>query len=433
MLVNESKPLANRGLMLMQKTTPIEHAKTETGVSVTRTETRYFEKEDWFRAALQLFDKIKALPQYEAFRECLSILDGKNHDEQLSRTVLDIVQMSFDQKPLNPSDLLDYFLKSIANAPVPAWVDIDVLGVSIKGTQSFEFSFNGRKFIFRQLDISDFERESHVFAGSEFRLFPPDSILRIQMESWRGIELQEEALKATAILRLFRVCSAKFDRQTFGTKSPFAMIAGTSSHLEKVFVPNHPLVLTIEETKTLENFWRAVDPKLPTELRGFGPNNVTTISIAYERYCDGLLMSHPVERKITFAIMGLEAIYLRENEVQELMYRLELRVCKALSSLQFKNGELRSQIKDGYKIRNSYVHGGHLSDKEKKRIEQKGIPVNDLASKLLDYLRISILHLIISNQTKEQFLDLLEDSFIEQDQNDKLQAIIGSENAILRV
>ena len=145
------------------------------------------------------------------------------------------------------------------------------------------------------------------------------------------------------------------------------------------------------------------------------------------------LSATPIERKIAFAIMGLEAIYLGENEVQELMYRLQLRVSKILSKLNFNSIETRSYLKEGYKIRNSHVHGGHLSEKEKTRLENKGIPVAKLANELLDYLRISILHLIISNQTKEKFLDLLEDSFIERKRDEEFQAMMESENSILRI
>jgi hypothetical protein len=436
-LVHESKVkrLAKPSMMLMNKWVALDPIKTETGVRMSRTQQQLFQKADWSRASFQILDKIKASPLRQSFQEKLSAAEAVNLDHDLDDAIRKIIVKSFNAEALNANDLLDYFLKKIANVPVPAWSDIEVYGVTVKDIQNIGFTIGNRRFIFRQLDVPDFEKESLVGISSDsrFGVVPPNSILRIEMNAWRPLELQFEAQKATVLLRLFKVCSVRFSRHTWETLSPFAMIVGSGGTMEPIWGANHEIVLTKESGDTLQQFWNSVEPKLPAELREPSSQNVTTVSIAYERYCDSLLSNHPIERKITFAIMGLEAIYLRELEVQELMYRLQLRVCKTLSKLDFKNKEVRSDLKEGYNIRNSYVHGGHLSDKEKIKLEKKGIAVNELAYKLLDYLRISILHLIISKQGKTEFMDLLEDSFIEKSRDDELQSIFKSEETILRI
>jgi hypothetical protein len=433
LLVNESKSSVRPSLMLIKKTVPLDSTITETGIVVSRAQTEYLQKEDWFGPTLRFFDKIKTLPEYETFRKKLFLLDNKDHDDQLFRAVNHVIQILLEKKSFDSSELLDYFLKSISYEPVPAWADIDLHGVLVKGVPSVAFSLNERRFTFRQLVVSDFEHETYISGDSRFGLFPPNSILKIEMNTWRSLDLQIEALKMTNMLRLFQVCSVKFGRQSWKTKSPFAMVIGSTLSIEPVYPADHPITLTGEANGKLEKFWKYVEPRLPVELREFSGQKTTPISIAYERYCDSLLTRHPIERKIAFAIMGLEAIYLGENEVQELMYRLQLRVSKILSKLNFNSIETRSCLKEGYKIRNSYVHGGHLPEKEKKKLENRGIAVNGLAYKLLDYLRISILHLIISRQTKEEFLDLLEDSFIERKRDEEFRAMMESENSILRI
>lgn len=432
-LVRVAKETAAPSSLLMQKTIALDHAKTETGIQISRWQLQHFQKTDWSAISFQIFQKIKLLPSYENFRQKLTLIDGQDHNDQLTHAVIRIAGIVFTEDLTNSRELLDFFLKSITYEPVPSWVEIDVCGISVKNTPSIKFDIAGKQLIFRQWDISDFEQESFVSAipnDSRFGFFPPQSILRIEMDSWRPLDFQIEATKATTLLRLFQPCSVYFRRQAFGSKSPFAML-GISKSGESVMVFDHPVVLTKEIGEKLKNFWLAVEPLLPIELWDVTPQNSTTVSIAYERYCDSLLTKNPIERKVTFAIMGLEAIYLGRDEIQELAYRLQLRACKMLSKLGFKIEEARKHLKEGYSIRNSYVHGGHLSDKEKKKLETRGITVNDLANNLLNYLRLSVLHLIISKQTKKEFLSLLESGLLDRNSDDKLHALMESEKTLL--
>jgi Apea-like HEPN len=424
-------------MMLMCQQTPLDCLKTETGVRVSRTNQQYLSKPSWFTATWQISEKAKGLPEYSIFQETLCAIAGKNIDHVLTQAVSVITGKLFAAESLNSSELLDYLLKAIANVPVPAWSDIDVYGVSIKDTPDLTFTLGNRRFVFRQLDVADYKWEYNVAIGAKprFRIdrVPPSSVLKIEMNAWRHYELQIEASKMTAMLRLFRVCSVIFGRQTYSSLSPFTAMMGETSPPEIPFHVNHEITLTSESAKMLQQFWSLVEPNWLHKLQEQTPQKDTPISIAYERYCDSLLTNHPIERKISFAIMGLEAIYLGEKQTQELMYRLKLSVCKVLSKLDFENEEVRKHLKDGYQIRSEYVHGGRLSDGEKKKYEAKGITLDKLACKLLDYLRISLLHLIVSKQSKNEFLNLLEDSLIERNRDDELQTMMESEKIILKM
>ena len=435
---HKAKGSAVPSQILTRKMIPLSHERTETGICVTRFQPMLIQKEDWRNVSYKLFSNISKSPQLQAFRERLSSIEGKNVHSQIESAIPKIIESSLTGEFLKSSDLLVLFLKSLRYIPVSASCTIDVRGVSIKGVSSIDFNIGARRFTFRQVKIEDFEQELDVFLPTDtrfgmFGMQPPNSILRIEMEAWRPLEFQIETAKALVLLRLFKVCATSFGHQSWDTVNPFAIIKGATQHAGPIALTSHEVTLTSESGKQLERFWNSVEPKLPPELSEITSKRNTPLAIAYERYSDSLLSSHPIERKIAFAIMGLEAIYLPENEVQELMYRLQIRVCKALSKINFNSKEVRSDLKSGYKIRNLYVHGGHLSDAEKGKYENKGIAVSELASRLLDYLRISILHLVISGQSKSAFLELLEDSFIERDQDDRLQAIFESEKAILRI
>lgn len=429
--VVDAKSSCGPSVLLVKRVTPLGHTPTETGVSVTHSEMRYFQKEDWSSLAFRLADKIKAEPAYEEFKNSLFSLDEKNHEDEVFRAVIKIIRMLLEGESFDESELLGYLIKSITHKPVPAWVDIDLYGVFVKGSSNVAFNFDGKQFEFHQLSVSDFASETHIHEETRFGMIPPSSVLTIRMNTWRPYEFQIETIKALNILRLFQVCAAKFGRQAWATKCPFSMILGSTLIRETMHVGENTITFTKEMIQKFERFWNFVEPKLPTELGSFEKAS-TTISIAFERYCDGLMSPYPIERKIAFAIMGLEAIYLGENEVQELMYRLQLRVSKVVSKLKFNTTEVKLHLKEGYKIRNAYIHGGHLSEKEKNKLGAKRINVSRLADELLDFLRISILHLIISRQTKNDFLDLLEESFIDQSANEALETIMKDEYLFLR-
>jgi hypothetical protein len=191
------------------------------------------------------------------------------------------------------------------------------------------------------------------------------------------------------------------------------------------------MILTGESEDKLQHFWERVEPCLPAEMYDFSNKKETPLAIAYERYCDGLFAREAVERKAAAAMMGLEALYLRRDELQELSYRLSLRVSKVLSKLDMNSDELQRHVKTGYRIRSLHVHGSHLSGKERKDVHKSGISPETLATRLLDYLRISVVHLICSGQDKKRFLDLVEESFVSRDKDDELSAVLRAEKDVL--
>lgn len=430
----KSKGLANADMVLMQRWKAIGPLELPTGVSITSAQKQYFEKPDWNRASFPISEEVCKSSQFRSFRDLVPFESGKNLEHNFSVLIGTITIKCLAQEYFNPNELLANFLKSINNGPVPGWCDIEVYGVQLEGIKNITFAIDDRRFTFRQFSVADFEVEEsldNLLGTSGFNMTHPDSFLRIEMNTWNPHELQVEALKATAILRLFRVCSAKFGRQTYDAASLYMPLKGTLHPREKHLDSGHNVTITSKTVEQLRRFWVLVESKLPRELHDSMNQDITPISIAYERYCDSLQTNRPVERKISYAIMGLEAIYLGEKQTQELMYRLKLGVSKALSKLGLKIKDIQTHLKLGYEVRSRFVHGGGLSEGEKRKYEVKGISLGVLAFTLLDYLRISILHLIISRQSKKDFLTLLEESFVDGSRDNELQLLMASEKAIL--
>jgi hypothetical protein len=238
-------------------------------------------------------------------------------------------------------------------------------------------------------------------------------------------------------LRLLNVCSVDFGQEVHETSNPFARVGpahiGGTSRPGQVRHGRHSLTLTDGSKEKLARFWEVVEPRLPGELHEISSKNVTHLTIAYQRYCDGLFTIMPLEQKIAAAIMGLEALYFGEGDMQELAYKLALRVSKVLSKLDMDAEETRNQMKIGYRIRSLHVHGSRPSGNDWRKVQRTSMSPEDFSTKLLDYLRISILHLICSRQDKTQFLDLVEQSLVSREKDELLCEILKGEKEILRL
>ncbi len=106
----------------------------------------------------------------------------------------------------------------------------------------------------------------------------------------------------------------------------------------------------------------------------------------------------PTLESILFSIIGLETILQRESP--ELRFTLSTRVAILLECLGCNRSEVFSNVYEGYKIRNDFVHGNEV-DEDK---------ASELSPKLLESLRLSILMLLDSDcKTPEDENNLLND------------------------
>lgn len=165
---------------------------------------------------------------------------------------------------------------------------------------------------------------------------------------------------------------------------------------------------------------------IPISFFELGITKIDHLTIAYNRYNDALFQDGNLERRIANAVMGLEALFLKSGELQELVYRLNLRMSKILGLLGYDPYEVRKIIKDAYKVRSIFAHGGHLSYNERKKLESKYKSIQNFVRQLLDYLRISIIVMMLSKREKDDLIDLIDDSFVDKKREEILNSTISS-------
>ena len=162
--------------------------------------------------------------------------------------------------------------------------------------------------ILRKPTRKDFEREVLMTFPShgDFPLNYPTAFLHVRVHATEeGTALHDEINKGIAILKLFRVGAVQYLQYSSSTDSIIHMAGGrlTSGRL----LGSDKYLITEEDIKQLKQYWRNMTrAKLPSSVYHSSQEKPNEISIAYDRYNDSL-EAHILERRISSAVMGLEA------------------------------------------------------------------------------------------------------------------------------
>ena len=200
---------------------------------------------------------------------------------------------------------------------------------------------------------------------------------------------------------------------------------GTASTLEQLSALDRYLIKD-EDVENLKKFWNLMIKHIPKNFYDVTNADVNHINIAYKRYCDALVERGIEEKRVTSAVMGLESLFLKREENQELTYRLKMRIARLLSKLEFDPTKVKKIIIDTYNVRSIYVQGGILSYEDKVDLENKYESINKLFRLILNYLRISILIMIFIRMGKVEFLDLIDNSMIDKEKAAQLENVISN-------
>ena len=274
----------------------------------------------------------------------------------------------------------------------------------------------------------DFETEKPAYfsPGGERLLETPKAFLDVaayaKVET-SSITLQNEIDKAIAILRLFRVGAVQDTRHSETTDSVIGFQASELTR-GKLLGSADKYVITRRDVKVLKSFWTNMKKvNLPDSAYSGQQKESDALSIAYQRYTDSL-DTHLLEKRISSAVMGLEALYLSPSEQQEMSYRLRMRVGKLLSLIGYNNSnEIRRNLIDAYDVRSTYVHGGILKQRDKGKLEQKHGDLNEFSKIIMDYLRASIVALL-KMHSKTSLIQELDDSFLDSKKENEIQKLL---------
>ena len=270
-----------------------------------------------------------------------------------------------------------------------------------------------RGLVIRKPKPYDLEYEFHA-EGVPFPRKPhscPSAIIEIK----KRVEIQPfsypELEKIIVALQLYKVGSVV---KTYIEFSPNSFLKSGGSIL---LLPSWTLTYTYSidepDRKRLPQFIMRIKDMLPFEEARISAS--TPIGIALSRYQDALLKQEPFENKIARSVMGLEALYLKREEKEELSRRLAQRVAKLLSFFGEDPIEAYDLIKKSYKIRSDYVHGAP--------VKIKGGEAKKILDKVVECLRKSILVFMQTKEEKSTLLTLIGNALLERQADKELEEI----------
>lgn len=406
---------------------------TDKGIIESSAHDEYITKKVWIKATHKLQESIEKSDEYSLTSEKLSAFFGKNDtlSNGIGKFVGKIIHQYLNDPKFDDADidaLITTFLKDLHEEPVKCGANVELDGILMQPEKIDVVD----GVTIRQPKIEDLEKE-YLTENFMMHFLPhPSAILNIEFLGRQPREIQRRVVLATTILRLFKVISVKYISYRMYSDSMTTFVGGTLSSGDTLAALETYLI-TLEDVPKLKHFWIRVSDSIPESFYDTGITKIDYTTVAYNRYSDALLQNGIFERRVANAIMGLEALYFKpEGEMQELAYRLRIRVSKLLSLLGYNPYEVKERVNEAYGIRSIFLHGGHLDYKKKMKLESKYKDVKTLLLSVLDYLRISIIVNMLILKEKEEFIDLIDDSLVDRKKEDLLNSVISGAKEFVR-
>ena len=409
---------------------------TEKGMTESSAHGEYITKKTWFRASIKIEEFIKKYDEYSSALEILTKIEGRKNKiaHDLERFIGELIFRYLDDLKFSGMDVdifVTNFLKDISEEPLKCGAEVELDGIVVL-PENIEVKTGDTNIILRPTRIEDLEKEFPVYGFiMQPYLKTPSAILNIEFLGREVNEIQIKVNQAITILRLFKVGSVKYISYRMHSESVTNVTASgisTAGESERVLEKSQ---ITEEDIQTLRKFWQIMTKTLPLSFYAFGETKLDHITIAYKRYCDALLQNGVLERRIANAVMGLESLFLKGGENQELIYRLSIRIAKLFSLLGYDSYRVKEVVRDAYKVRSLFVHGGHLSDNEKRKLNDKFGDINSFLLLLMDYLRISIIMMLFIKKEKEEFLDFIDDALVDKDKDSQLNNLLNTTRNVI--
>jgi hypothetical protein len=273
------------------------------------------------------------------------------------------------------------------------------------------------------------------------RFVAPSAILVIKGFEWlnRSLNIEHYIKYYLAVLRLFKRGNINFIGFNFIS----------DAILNERFAQNHQILQNQQiDQRMINNFSYMMDNYI-LEKNLYGPlknfindgidfnkmffDDFLHLKIAYEHYCTALLLYNSnFEKRIVETIIGLEALFVKRSDREGGSYKIKINISRLFDSLLMNETEIAqkllnisydpkkvlNRITDGFRVRNKYAHGEHISQEMLTEFNNNHGGLDKLLNYLIDYLRISIILMIINE--KEDLLDLINASLIKNECNKEL-------------
>lgn len=408
--------------------------QTDYGVRRVNYAPEEFTKESWSHAARAVVWRLRDSDEYTAI---VNMFDGTALDAEKGKRLLDSFAHRISYRFLETdvasqrveflSAQLEVVSQHLNGEQFRHSSEVRVVGLAAPPTV-IELEAHGINVLLRRVTAEDLIEEQPEFARRDFFPPTPTAILRLSKVVQRENEIQRAVWQAITILRLFRVGSIRDISYTHETDSFFALGGTITSHQHYMVVTDS--VIQDVDRERFEDFWNKLSEALPPEGYGRDQKRVEPIEIAYQRYSDALLFwGVTVERRVSDAVIGLESLFLLEND--ELSYRLRLRVARLLGTIGFDPHCVQDAMKRAYEVRSSFLHGDQVEARKLRKIDEQYGSLNNLLLQVLDHLRCAIVFLTLTKVTKAELIELLDSSFIDENASQKLAAMLTPLHTLL--
>ena len=385
----------------------------------------YIEKEEWdWREIFNLIDVIKKeLPSYT--KGCKTISKNYKVSESQAESWLSRFIQTFVRETLNErvgdetiTDLIVTFIGDLEGNPRQwrlktwldgVWMELDEIqideGIKVRKPQPADLEFE------YPLDIPFFMRTRQTFRH-------PSAILEINKRVKIRPYVYDELEKIILTLRLYKTGSVFRTRIEWQPKSILSF--GGETGRDIAWASSYKYPITKSDLDILPAFMEKIKPLMPTDDSGRLIMSEHT-GIALQRYGDTLLKPEPIENKLAYCIMGLEALYLKRVERAELSHKLAQRVAMILGFFGQSPVKAYNVLKKAYEIRSDFVHGSPLRTEEPRKIKA-------LLDEVLEYLRLSLLIFLQlkGKVEKERILALIDNAMLEKQAFEKLEKLLAS-------
>jgi len=271
--------------------------------------------------------------------------------------------------------------------------------------------------VLRVLNEEDFDEVQPINVLSLYRpVIPsevPDAILEIRRRVKLTPYIYPDKERIIFALQLYRPCSL-YEMYARWKAEAILQRGGEIARVH-LLQPTFRCTLRKEDEDKLQEFIRIIAPRIPLDEKRGVLELRSHLGIALARYQDALLKPEPVANKIAYAVFGLEALYLKGGERQELSRRLAQRISKVVYLLgrTLDPKSVFRDVKRAYEIRSTFVHGNY-----------KELRSRDLLDKIVEYLRISIIAFMQVPVGKSELLDLIDAALIDEQSNEELNELL---------
>ncbi len=362
-------------------------------------------------------EELKTYNEYKKFIRELSYLgDFPNIENSIQMFTKKLCSAYLSGEPTD--NLLLTFSKELDGEPIKIKAFVELTGLTLEPNEIKIVS----GLVIRRPTKEDLEKKhiiSPFYNEGLLHLEYPSAIMEIEIFGRSPIELQNYMEKSITLLSLFGSGGVKYLGYNMTSESISIPIGGVVRPGDRS-KPPHSYIILNKDIPRLKNFWIEMSKILSLgfiqeQFSSFQPN----IFFSYQRYNEAILNGGMIEKRIVNAISGLESLYL--NSSQELSRYLRLNVSKTMGILGYDAYKVREEIKDAYQIRSKFIHGETLTYKSRNKLDKKYGSLENLFSDIIDYLRISILLLLGLKKEKDEFIDILEDTFIDKEKEKLFQ------------